>query len=132
MLLATTWRSRTLARYTSQAFLHNWHRPERGLQARFAGINPKGIVPSVDSPMLAASSLRGALAPGEATHQAATNNSRLNQLNQLNQLKIRATWRNSRGLPEGQGFTGERWPDGTFSQSAWHGTGPKHRGDRYG
>ena len=39
-----------LARYTSQAFLHNWHIPQRRLQPRFAGINPAGIVPKVDSP----------------------------------------------------------------------------------
>ena len=38
-----------LTGYTSQAFLHNWHRPERCLQPRFAGIDPKSIAPRVDS-----------------------------------------------------------------------------------
>lgn len=42
----------SLTGYTSQPFLHNWHRPERGLQARFAGINPKGIVPRLESPII--------------------------------------------------------------------------------
>jgi len=38
-----------LTGYTSQAFLHNWHVPGRHLEARFAGINPRGIVPTAAS-----------------------------------------------------------------------------------
>ncbi|CAE7173445.1 unnamed protein product, partial [Symbiodinium microadriaticum] len=39
-----------LTGYTSQAFLHNWHIPQRRLQPRFTGIDPTGVVPKVDSP----------------------------------------------------------------------------------
>mmetsp|Transcript_48246 Transcript_48246/g.88864 ORF Transcript_48246/g.88864 Transcript_48246/m.88864 type:complete len:202 (-) Transcript_48246:357-962(-) len=38
-----------LTGYTSQAFLHNWHVPGRQLEQKFAGINPRGIVPRATS-----------------------------------------------------------------------------------
>mmetsp|Transcript_32175 Transcript_32175/g.66310 ORF Transcript_32175/g.66310 Transcript_32175/m.66310 type:complete len:308 (-) Transcript_32175:187-1110(-) len=41
-----------LTGYTSQAFLHNWHIPQRRLQPRFTGIDPTGVVPRVDSPIV--------------------------------------------------------------------------------
>lgn len=41
-----------LTGYTSQAFLHNWHIPQRRLQPRFTGIDPTGVVPKVDSPIV--------------------------------------------------------------------------------